>query len=101
MAPGVKCMVISPVCAHSLQHCPCIVPPDARIVFHLREGREHQAQLQIDGQNLHTLSAGDEVHVTGAEETLQLVRIKKYQFFTVLQTKLNEWSCRREEELDI
>ena len=86
-------MVITPVCAHSLQHCPCIVPRDAEILFHLRSERAQQAELQIDGKNYCTLQAGDSVHVTGARETLKLARMGEYHFFSVLQTKLNEWSC--------
>lgn len=97
VAPGVECMVITPVCAHSLQHCPCIVPRDAEIIFHLGEGREQRAELQIDGQNMGMLEAGDSVRITGADETLQLARIGDYHFFQVLQTKLNEWSQPRGE----
>ncbi|MBQ9211971.1 MAG: NAD(+)/NADH kinase [Clostridia bacterium] len=98
IAPGVECMVITPVCAHSLQHCPCIVPTEAEVFFHLREGRDQLAQLQIDGQSMCTLQAGDTVKVTGAEESLQLVRFEDYHFFTVLDKKLNDWSRPREDQ---
>lgn len=98
VAPGVECVVITPVCAHSLQHCPCIVPANAEILFHLRAERDQLAQLQIDGQNLCTLQAGDSVLVTGAEKSLQLARIREYHFFTVLQNKLNEWSSSGKKE---
>ena len=33
--PGMNCIVITPVCAHSMQHCPCIVPESADIRFRL------------------------------------------------------------------
>ena len=96
VAPGVKGMIITPVCAHSMQHCPCIVPQDAVICFHLRAQRDQMAELQIDGRNLRTLRAGERVTVTGASEKLKLVRMGDYQFFTLLETKLNEWSGERE-----
>ena len=98
IAPGVECAIITPVCAHSLRHSPCIVPSHAEILFHLCAGRDQLAQLQIDGQNLCTLQAGDTVRITGAEEALQLARIGEYRFFTVLRSKLNEWSSPREKE---
>ncbi len=96
VAPGVKGIIITPVCAHSMQHCPCIVPPDAEIRFHLRAQRDQMAELQIDGRNLRTLRAGESVTVTGAAEKLRLVRMEEYRFFTLLETKLNEWSGERE-----
>ncbi|MBO6092232.1 MAG: NAD(+)/NADH kinase, partial [Oscillospiraceae bacterium] len=97
IAPGVECVVITPVCAHSLQHCPCIVPSHAEIMFRLRPERNQRAELQIDGKNKGTLYAGDTVRVTGASETLKLARIGSYHFFQVLQRKLNEWTRPREE----
>ena len=97
IAPGVDCVAVTPVCAHSFQHCPCIVPGNAEILFHLRSDRDHQAQLQIDGQSLRTLRAGDTVRITGAPERLQLARLEKYRFFSVLKAKLNEWSSPRED----
>lgn len=97
IAPGVDCIAITPVCAHSLQHCPCIVPLKAEIQFRLRAEREQRAELQIDGVNMGTIQAGDTVYVTGAEEKLKLVRTEPYRFFRVLQRKLNEWSQPKED----
>ena len=97
IAPGVDCMAVTPVCAHSLQHCPCIVPTNAEILFRLRKSRDQLAELQIDGQSVRTLAAGDSVRVTGAKKTLQLVRLEEYRFFSVLEKKLNEWSSPRED----
>ena len=96
IAPGVDCIVITPVCAHSLQHCPCIVPMDADVEFRLSMDREQRAELQIDGQNVRMLHAGDCVQIKGADEVLRLVRMEDYRFFNVLKTKLDEWSRYRE-----
>ena len=98
IAPGVECMAITPVCAHSLQHSPCVVPTESEVVFHLRSDRDQRAELQIDGRSVTTLGAGDTVYVTGAEEKLRLARIGSYPFFEVLQNKLNEWSRPGKEE---
>ena len=98
VAPGVECMIVTPVCAHSLQHSPCVVPRNAEIVFRLKEERDHQAQLQIDGRNVRMLRAGDFVRVTGAKRMLKLARVHDYHFFQVLKTKLSEWSSTRKDE---
>lgn len=99
VAPGVECMIISPVCAHSLQHCPYVVPHGAKVVFRLNPERNQQAQLQVDGRSVMTLSSGDYIHVTGAEQKLKLVRTGDYRFFHVLKTKLSEWSSLRKDEM--
>ena len=56
--PGMNCMIITPVCPHSMHHCPCVVPEDAEIRFLLHPDREQTAELQIDGQNRGSLRAG-------------------------------------------
>lgn len=89
--PGMNCIVITPVCAHSMQHCPCIVPESADIRFHLYPDREQTAVLQIDGQNMGSLKAGDEIHVTGTEKKIRLIRLHSYDFFGLVRMKLSEW----------
>lgn len=90
--PGMNCMIITPVCPHSMKHCPCIVPESADIRLLLNPDREQTAELQIDGQSMGSLNAGDEIHVTGTDKKIRLVRIHPYDFFGLMHQKLNEWS---------
>ncbi|MBR6164746.1 MAG: NAD(+)/NADH kinase [Clostridia bacterium] len=89
--PGMQCIVLTPVCAHSLQRCPCIVSGDTRIEICLTENRKQTAELQIDGMDRGQLEAGDAVLVTGSERKISLLRIHPYQFYHVLQNKFVEW----------
>ena len=89
--PDMNCMIITPVCAHSMQHCPCIVSGESRIRLLLRPEREQTAELQIDGQNRGMLEAGDEILVSGTEKKIRLIRLHKYDFFGLLRRKLIEW----------
>ena len=91
MDPGMKGMIITPVCPHSMQHCPCIVPETADIRLLLNPEREQTSELQIDGQNMGSLKAGDEIHVTGTERKIMLIRLHEYDFFGLLRRKLSEW----------
>ena len=89
--PGVNCIIITPVCPHSMQHCPCIVPENADIKLQLSRNREQTAELQIDGQNMGSLTSGDEIHVTGASKKIRLIRLHPYDFFGLTRKKLSEW----------
>lgn len=93
--PGMNCIILTPVCAHSLQHCPCILSGESRIVFRLQAESAQTAELQIDGVNMGTLGAGDEVVVTGSDQKIHLIRLRPYHFFSLLHTKLIEWSSER------
>lgn len=98
LAPGVEGMVITPVCAHSLRHCPCVVPAASAVCFKLKKDREQRAELQIDGRSRRMLNAGDSVLVTGAGKSLQLVRVGEYHFFDVMTRKFLAWSQPEKEE---
>ena len=89
--PGMNCMVITPVCAHSMQHCPCVVSEKADIRLLLNPEREQTAELQIDGRNMGSLKTGDEIHVTGTERMIRLIRLHNYDFFGLMRRKLTEW----------
>lgn len=89
--PGMNCMIITPVCPHSMQHCPCIVSESSDIRLLLSSDREQTAELQIDGQNMGSLSSGDEIHVTGTDKKIRLIRLHSYDFFGVTRRKLTEW----------
>ena len=89
--PGMNCMIITPVCPHSMQHCPCIVSEFSDIRLLLCSDRQQSAELQIDGQNMESLRAGDEIHIKGTEKKIRLIRLHPYDFFGLTRRKLTEW----------
>ncbi len=98
VAPGVRSAVIVPICDHSLQRASFVVPDTAVIRFRLRESREHTAVLQVDGKSRATLKAGDTVRITGAERSLELIRLHPSRFFTLTRKKLSQWCSTEERE---
>ena len=98
LAPGVEGIVVTPVCAHSLRHSPCVVPMNSEILFRMKKERSHRAELQVDGRSCRTMEAGEAVTVTGAKEHLKLVRMGKYHFFELMTQKFLAWSQPGREE---
>ena len=89
--PGMNCMIVTPVCAHSMQHCPCVVSETSDIRLLLNPNREQTAELQIDGRNMGMLGSGDEISVTGTDRKVYLIRLHPYDFFGLMRRKLVEW----------
>ena len=92
VSPHVDCMVITPICAHSLQHRPCVVPGNASIRLELGQDAEQHASLQGDGQNCGTLKAGDWIDISKSRRTIRLIRTRQLHFFQLVREKLAEWS---------
>lgn len=92
IAPTVDCMVITPICPHSLQHRPQVIPGDSRVCLTLDADERIDASLQIDGRHCAELRQGDSVTVARAEEQVRLIRMREEGFFDVVHQKLIEWS---------
>jgi NAD+ kinase len=93
VAPDVACMVLSPICSHSLHARPTVFSSQGELRVHLRavSGAE-TALLTTDGQSSVLLERGTDVWVRRARETARFIRLRDRSFFTLLRTKLTEWS---------
>lgn len=92
ISPKVDCMVITPVCAHSLQHRPVIVDGAAKITLELGADVEMTALLQVDGQNRLQMHGGQKVEIVRSDARIRLVRLQEARFFGLVRQKLAEWS---------
>ncbi len=92
VAPQVDCMVITPICAHTLQHRPTVVPGGAKITLELIPTDEQTASLEVDGQVRCELANGMRVEICTAEHSIRLIRLQPAHFFQLVREKLTEWT---------
>ena len=92
ISPKVDCMVLTPICAHSLQHRPTVVQGSAQIRLLLGSDAPQSACLQVDGQTYAQLDDGAVVEISRADRTLQLIRTSDQPFFNLVREKLTEWT---------
>ena len=90
--PAVDCMAVTPICAHSLQHRPVVVPGSERIRLTLVCEEETAVVLQVDGQTRCMLQGSETILMHKAEEAVRLVRLSPRRFFPLVREKLTEWS---------
>lgn len=92
VSPYVDAIILTPICAHSLQHRPCVVPGSAEICLTLDSDAEQHACLEVDGQSCAQLAAGSQVCIRQAQKKIRLIRIQQAHFFQLVRDKLTEWS---------
>jgi len=93
ISPDVPCMVVSPICAHTLQHRPVVVSARETVRLQLDAEDGQGIHLTVDGQKAIPLRGKDTVYVTCAERTAKLTRSQKPHCFSLVRKKLTEWSC--------
>ncbi len=87
--PAVNCLLLTPVCPHSLYARSYIFGEDARLVLHPEESRGEEAYLTVDGEENVRIALGDAVHISRSARPASLIRIKEQPFYQTLNQKLN------------
>lgn len=92
IVPEVECMVVTPICPHSLAVRPLVIPASKEVtVRSLDPDADHQ--LTVDGQVERSLGPGDAVVVSREDHPVKLVRLPGQTFFGTLRRKLS-WAAR-------
>ena len=91
ICPEVECMLLTPVCAHSLQHRPVITSAAQTVSIQLTDAV--QAMVSVDGQERFTLKPHEKLLVTRAPQPARFIRLEPRSFFSTIRIKLSEWSC--------
>lgn len=91
VCPEVECMLLTPICAHSLQHRPVVT--SARQTISVQLDRDHTAMISVDGQAPFHFGSGETLTITRAETRARFIRFEPKSFFSMIRVKLSEWSC--------
>lgn len=87
--PHLPCLVVTPVCAHSLTTRPLLFRDDATLEIKNVCQREKMLYLTMDGRINLEIYRGDVVRVTRSDMTTRLIRLRCGGFYDRLQQKMN------------
>ena len=87
--PKVNCMIISPICPHTLSARSVVIPPESTISAKAVPPYRCDAVLTVDGKKVHTLEKDEYVTIKKSERHTMLLNVPQKNFFDVLREKLN------------
>ncbi len=90
--PTIRNVVVTPICSHTLNNRPIVLPDDFVIEVVLRTLSE-DVYLTLDGQIGYSLRIGDAIEVRKSRHTTRLIVPVDRDYFDVLRTKL-KWGER-------
>jgi len=90
--PDLECLVITPICPHTLTNRPIVMASDAVITVELKCMNE-AVFLTLDGQVGVELKCGDVIRIAKSEHRTRLVISSSKNYFEILRTKL-KWGER-------
>lgn len=94
--PGLACIVITPICPHSLISRPTLYGPDSRLSVFVEGIKDHrkepslESNLLVDGRKVAILKNGDEVKIKRSEKRTNLIKLKSFSFHEILINKMSE-----------
>jgi len=91
--PSMNCIVITPICPHTLTNRPIVIDDGSVVDITVKSLDDEDIFLTLDGQVGLELRSGDRIHVSRANHTAKLVMSEERDYFAVLRTKL-KWGER-------
>lgn len=97
--PLFECLVITPICPHTLYSRSQVIGGHEEVRVVLSSGGADTV-LTVDGQVGHRLAAGDQVRVRRSPLLARFVRLPGHSFYRILREKLSERPRRDVESAD-
>lgn len=94
VSPDVNCLILAPVCAHSLKSRPIVVSDreEIRVRVRMEESREGML-VTVDGQDAFPICNQACITLRRAPRDISFVRFSQSRnFFALLRGKLSDWS---------
>ncbi|WBY64735.1 NAD(+)/NADH kinase [Thermocaproicibacter melissae] len=88
--PELSCILLSPVCSHSLLTRPVVFGPNAELSVQTNFRAEGEAFLTMDGEISVKLEPGQMVQFSRSKRTVSIVRLKDYNFYSIVNEKLGD-----------
>lgn len=91
--PSMNCIVITPICPHTLTNRPLVIDDDSVVTVAVKSLDDEDIYLTLDGQVGLELKSGDLITVRSAHHCARLVMSEQRDYFGILRAKL-KWGER-------
>ena len=85
--PTARNIIVTPICAHTVQARPFVTAKDREITVRIGKTGRKNAFLSTDGGRAVRLNFGDVVRVRRSRHETRLVRLKQTSFFEIINNK--------------
>lgn len=86
--PTAESIVITPICAHSLQAKSFVLGSDRKVEIRTEKHNRKSIYLSVDGGRAFKLYGGDRVMISRSESSVGLIRLTEKNFYSVVSEKL-------------
>lgn len=88
--PQLACILLSPVCSHSLLTRPVVFGPDAKLSVQTCFRTQSEAYLTMDGEIFVKIDPSQKIEFYRSEKTVKIIRLKNHNFYEIVNEKLGD-----------
>lgn len=85
--PSAQNIIITPICAHSIQAKSIVTAPNRVVTVRIGKMGRRNAFLSVDGGRAFRLNSGDVITIRRAEMETRLIRMKQTSFYEIINNK--------------
>ena len=90
VSPEADCLIVTPICPHSLLDRSIIFSTDAKLTVKAKNDQNNPVMLNVDGGNGVEVGENDEIIISKSELTTKLIKLKPENFYEILNKKIIE-----------
>jgi NAD+ kinase len=87
--PATQCILMTPICPHTLVARPTVFGADSDLTVHIRLREGERINVAVDGEEVHQLQSEDCVTIRQAPQQLKLIQLKPRSFYSVFTAKFS------------
>jgi len=87
---ALDCMIMTPVCPHSMKSRCMVIPPESGIVIRFDAAYSNEIDLRVDGISVRRLRGDEYIEVVRSERRVPMVNVNSRGYFDVIREKLSD-----------
>jgi NAD+ kinase len=87
--PMLNVMALVPICPHTLNDRPIVIPADLQIDIILLDSGAAKAEVVVDGLSIGEIGLKDRLTVCASDERITLIHPPGHEFYEILRSKLH------------
>ncbi len=88
LKPDVEALILVPICPHSLNDRPMVIPSNSEILIEPILNTGEIAEIALDGDSNYEIKQGETIIINTIRKPIKLIHPEDYDYFDVLRSKL-------------
>ena len=88
LKPDIEALILVPICPHSLNDRPLVIPAHSEVDVSAELGEGETAEIDLDGDTFSELNSKDALTIKVSSQFIKLIHTEDYDYFNTLRTKL-------------